>query len=188
MSHTKTPRTRLSSGVFSLSALPPGKLTPQTLWRLREVAPGFVVPAISFQKLRIDYKRNPLSVCRWVNPTNNLLVHKFVMSSPLPASLQPHRGTRLVPICCSLLGLAGACWRSCKLNAKSGIEYVSSKGVSVADDEQLEQLRFMLARAYEKRQPFVFRLIHAVKERMGAHIQKKPIIESLQTERNEDAA
>jgi hypothetical protein len=65
---------------------------------------------------------------------------------------------------------------------------VSSKGVSVADDEQLEQLRFVLARAYEKRQLFVVRLIHAVKERMGAHIQKKPIIESLQTERNEDAA
>lgn len=59
----------------------------------------------------------------------------------------------------------------------------------MADDEQLEQLRFVLARAYEKRQLFVFRLIHAVKERMGAHIQKKPIIESLQTERNnEDAA
>ena len=58
----------------------------------------------------------------------------------------------------------------------------------MADDEQLEQLRFVLARAYEKRQLFVLRLIHAVKERMGAHIQKKPIIESLQTERNEDAA
>ena len=58
----------------------------------------------------------------------------------------------------------------------------------MADDEQLEQLRFVLARAYEKRQLFVVRLIHAVKERMGAHIQKKPIIASLQTERNEDAA
>ena len=58
----------------------------------------------------------------------------------------------------------------------------------MADDEQLEQLRFVLARAYETRRPFVFRLIHAVKERMGAHIQKKPIIESLQIEKNEDAA
>jgi hypothetical protein len=41
-------------------------------------------------------------------------------------------------------------------------------------DEQLEQLRFVLSRACEKRQPFVFKLIHAVKEQMGPHIQKKP--------------
>jgi hypothetical protein len=58
----------------------------------------------------------------------------------------------------------------------------------VADDEQLERLRFMLARAYEKRQPFVFKLIHTVKEQMGPHIQKKPIIQSLRIEKNEDAA
>lgn len=63
-----------------------------------------------------------------------------------------------------------------------------SNGLSVADDEQLERLRFVLTRAYEKRQPFVFKLIHTVKERMGPHIQKKPMIESLGIEKNEDAA
>lgn len=63
-----------------------------------------------------------------------------------------------------------------------------NNGLSVADDEQLERLRFVLARAYEKRQPIVFKLIHAVKERMGPHVQKKPMIESLRIEKNEDVA
>jgi hypothetical protein len=59
----------------------------------------------------------------------------------------------------------------------------------VADDEQLEQLRSALARAYEKRQPFALRLIHAVRERMSASTQEKPIILTLQIEKKkEDAA
>jgi hypothetical protein len=57
---------------------------------------------------------------------------------------------------------------------------MSRRGVLVGDDEQLERLRSVLARAYEKRQPFALRLIHAVKDRMSAHIQKKPIIVSLE--------
>jgi hypothetical protein len=59
---------------------------------------------------------------------------------------------------------------------------------SMADDEKLELLRSVLARAYEKRQPFPLKLIHAVKDWMSASFQKKPIIPSLQIEKKEDAA
>jgi hypothetical protein len=65
---------------------------------------------------------------------------------------------------------------------------MSSKGVSVGDDEQLEQLRSVLARAYEKRQPLALRLIQEVKDRMSAHPQKKPIIVSLQIEKKKEDA
>lgn len=44
----------------------------------------------------------------------------------------------------------------------------------MADDEKLELLRSLLARAYEKRQPFPLRLIRAVKDWMGASTPKKP--------------
>ena len=54
---------------------------------------------------------------------------------------------------------------------------------SMTDDEKLELLRSVLARAYEKRQPFPLRLIHAVKDWMSARPQKKPIILSLQIEK-----
>ena len=58
----------------------------------------------------------------------------------------------------------------------------------MADDEQLEQLRSALARAYEKHQPFALRLIHAIRDRMSASTQEKPIILTLQIEKKEDAA
>jgi hypothetical protein len=56
------------------------------------------------------------------------------------------------------------------------------------DDEELELLRSVLARAYEKRQPFPLKLIRAVKDWMGARTQKKSIILTLQIEKKEDAA
>jgi hypothetical protein len=43
------------------------------------------------------------------------------------------------------------------------IKHASGKGVQVSDD-QIEQLRSVLARAYEKRQPFSSRLVHVVKD------------------------
>jgi len=39
----------------------------------------------------------------------------------------------------------------------------SGKGVQVSDD-QIEQLRSVLARTYEKRQPSPFRLVQAMKD------------------------
>jgi hypothetical protein len=64
-----------------------------------------------------------------------------------------------------------------------------AKAYAVADEEQLEQLRSALARAYEKRQPFALRLIQAVRDRMSASTQEKPIILTLQIEKKkEDAA
>jgi hypothetical protein len=59
---------------------------------------------------------------------------------------------------------------------------------STVDDEKLELLRSVLARAYEKRQPFPLKLIHALKDWMRASTQKKSIILSLQIEKKEDAA
>ena len=59
---------------------------------------------------------------------------------------------------------------------------------SMADDEKLELLRSVLARAYEKHHPFPLNVIHAVKDWMSASPQKKPIILSLQIEKKEDAA
>ena len=56
------------------------------------------------------------------------------------------------------------------------------------DDEKLELLRSVLARAYEKRQPFPLKLICAVKDWMNANTQKEPIILTLQIEKKEDAA
>jgi hypothetical protein len=59
---------------------------------------------------------------------------------------------------------------------------------SMTDNEKLELLRSVLARAYEKRQPFPLKLIHAVKDWMSASTHKKPIILSLQIEKKEDAS
>jgi hypothetical protein len=47
------------------------------------------------------------------------------------------------------------------------------------DDDQIELLRSVLAHAYEKRQPFLLRLVHAVKDYVGPRTQRKRIIESL---------
>jgi len=62
------------------------------------------------------------------------------------------------------------------------------KGVQMSDD-QIEQLRSVLARAYEKREPIAFRLVKAVRNCIGPRTPRRPIIESLNiTEKNKDAA
>jgi hypothetical protein len=58
---------------------------------------------------------------------------------------------------------------------------------SMLDDEKLELLRSVLARAYEKRQPLPLKLIQTVKDWMSVSFQKKPIILSLKIEKKEDA-
>jgi hypothetical protein len=59
----------------------------------------------------------------------------------------------------------------------------------VPDHDQIELLRSALARAYEKREPFPFRLVKAVKNYIGPRIARQPIIESLNIiEKNKDAA
>jgi hypothetical protein len=56
-------------------------------------------------------------------------------------------------------------------------------------DDQIEHLRSVLARAYEKRQPFPFRLVHAMKDYIVPRTPRKPIIETLNsTGKNKDAA
>jgi hypothetical protein len=55
----------------------------------------------------------------------------------------------------------------------------------MADDEQLEQLRSVLAHVYEKRQPHALRIIHALMARMSAQNRRRPIIESLHIEEDQ---
>jgi hypothetical protein len=52
------------------------------------------------------------------------------------------------------------------------------------DDDQAD-LRSVLAHAYEKRQPFLLRLVQAVKDYVSPRTPRKPIIESLQHYRKE---
>lgn len=55
-------------------------------------------------------------------------------------------------------------------------------------DEEIDLLRSVLARAHENRQPFLMRLVQAVKDYVGPR-SKKPIIESLNIiERKTDTA
>ena len=57
------------------------------------------------------------------------------------------------------------------------------------DDNQIELLRSVLAHAYEKRQPFLFRLVQSVKDYVGPRTFRKPIIESLNIiEKNKNVA
>jgi hypothetical protein len=46
-------------------------------------------------------------------------------------------------------------------------------------DQEIDLLRSVLARAYEPRQPFLWRLIQALKYLLGARSPRKPAIESL---------
>jgi hypothetical protein len=55
-------------------------------------------------------------------------------------------------------------------------------------DEEIDLLRSVLARAYEKRQPFLLRLVQAVKDRFGSGTTRKPVIQSLNIAKKEDAA
>jgi hypothetical protein len=57
------------------------------------------------------------------------------------------------------------------------------------DDDQIELLRSVLTHAYEKRQPFLLRLVQAVKDYVGPRTLRKPIIESLNIiEKNKNVA
>jgi hypothetical protein len=55
-------------------------------------------------------------------------------------------------------------------------------------DDELDQLRAVLAQAYDKRQPFIFRLIQAVKNRLGAGTPKRAIVEPIKIVKEKDAA
>jgi hypothetical protein len=56
-------------------------------------------------------------------------------------------------------------------------------------DDQIEHFRSVLARAYEKRQPFPFRLVKGIKDYIGPRTPRRPIIENLNiAEKNKDAA
>ena len=46
-------------------------------------------------------------------------------------------------------------------------------------DEEIDLLRSVLARACEKRQPFLLRLVQSVKNRFGSETARKPVIQSL---------
>jgi hypothetical protein len=55
-------------------------------------------------------------------------------------------------------------------------------------DNEIDVLRSALSRAYEKPKPFSLRLVEAVKEYIGTHTPRKPIIESLNIGEKKDAA
>jgi hypothetical protein len=60
---------------------------------------------------------------------------------------------------------------------------------AMPDDDQIELLRSVLTHAYEKRQPFLLRLVQAVKDYVGPRTLRKPIIESLNIiEKNKNVA
>ena len=52
-------------------------------------------------------------------------------------------------------------------------------GVLTVSDQGIDLLRSVLARAYEPRQPFLGRLIQALKYLLRARSPRKPVIESL---------
>ena len=55
-------------------------------------------------------------------------------------------------------------------------------------DDQIDLLRSVLARAYEKPSPFHLRLIEAVQDYIGSRTQRKTVIESLNINEKKDAA
>ena len=56
-------------------------------------------------------------------------------------------------------------------------------------DEEIDLLRSLLAHAYERRQPFLLRLVRAVKDYVGPRPPRKPVIQSLNIiEKKKDAA
>jgi hypothetical protein len=61
-------------------------------------------------------------------------------------------------------------------------------------DDEIDLLRSVLARAYEKRQPLLLRLIKGLWDRLGSRSPRNPAIESLniveknKIEKNKDAA
>jgi hypothetical protein len=62
-------------------------------------------------------------------------------------------------------------------------------GVLIVSDQEIDLLRSVLARAYEPRQPFLGRLIQALKYLLRARSPRKPVIESLNIiEKKDDVA
>ena len=55
-------------------------------------------------------------------------------------------------------------------------------------DEEIDLLRSVLARAYERRQPLLLRLVELVKDRFGSDTTRKPVIQSLNIDQKKDAA
>jgi hypothetical protein len=54
--------------------------------------------------------------------------------------------------------------------------------------DEVDLLRSVLARAYEKPSPFSLRLVEAVQVYIGSRSPKKPIIQALNIGENKDAA
>ena len=54
--------------------------------------------------------------------------------------------------------------------------------------DEIDVLRSVLARAYEKPSPFPMRLVAAIKDYIGTRTPRKPIIESLNIIEKKDAA
>ena len=54
--------------------------------------------------------------------------------------------------------------------------------------DEVDLLRSVLARAYEKPSPFTLRLIEAVQDYIGTRTPRKPIIESLNINEEKDVA
>lgn len=46
-------------------------------------------------------------------------------------------------------------------------------------DEEIDLLRSLLAHAYERRQPFLLRIVRSVKDYVGPRTPRKPVIQSL---------
>lgn len=63
----------------------------------------------------------------------------------------------------------------------------NSLGVYAMPDDQIDLLRSVLARAYEKPQPFPLRLVQAVKNYVDTRTPGKPIIESLNITEGKDS-
>ena len=55
-------------------------------------------------------------------------------------------------------------------------------------DDEVDLLRSVLARTYEKPSPFPLRLVEAVQAYIGTRTPRKPIIESLNINEKKDAA
>ena len=56
-----------------------------------------------------------------------------------------------------------------------------TKGVPVPKPDEVENLRFMLRHAHEKRDSFVRKAMRRVEARFGASIHKKAIVERIET-------
>jgi hypothetical protein len=54
--------------------------------------------------------------------------------------------------------------------------------------DEIDLLRSVLARAYEKPSPFPLRLVEAVQDYIGTRTPRKPFIESLNISEKKDAA